>query len=86
MHLVVQRIWADNYQCCYLIEKLCQSNGRAVWRTACCYRAAHAGGMFEFPGAVSGSIPESGGNFSGIETEISSNLTLLAYDDIVEKF
>ncbi len=35
------------------------------------YREAHAGGMLEFPGEVSGSIPAAG-NFSGIETEISS--------------
>ncbi len=35
------------------------------------YREAHAGGMFEFPGGVSGSTPEAG-NFSGIKTEIAS--------------
>ncbi len=35
------------------------------------YREAHAGGMLESPGGVSGSIPEAG-NFSGVETQISS--------------
>ncbi len=51
------------------------------------YREAHAGGMFEFRGGVSGSIPEAG-NFSGIETEIYSDNIRLYWlvMTIIEKF
>ncbi len=51
------------------------------------YRETHAGGMFEFPRGVSCLIPEAG-NFSGMETEISSN-NILLYSlvmIIIEKF